>query len=571
MILRATILLAILTFLACTKGKQLASDAPVNESLASPDYQNLFFNAQLEKSRGNMAKAAQLFQECTVMQPGLMAAQYENARIQLEVFNNPSVAIAQLRLCIESDRENPWYHKLFADAQMAAGKYDVAAKSYARVYELNPDDADVLYDLAGAYMYGNKRREALEIWDKVEMYFGIYEELTAQKVQLCVLLKDEKRAGEELVKLASAYPSESRYWTDAVNFYLQSGDVDKGMDLLKKMLETNPNNGLAHYTLSEYYANKGDDAASYNELVKAFATHDVSVDQRIGVLLRYYNATEVRKDWLSHAYELLDASLKIFPDEPKILSMRGDFKTREGDISGALADYKKVIQKGGSNKVVWERILELEYSLGSEFFFDDSYSAMSYYPSMPEFYLFHAYACQLKNQHAEAVRTLRNGKELIIDNAAMSSGFYSALGDSYFHLGNAKECFEAMESALKYAPSDPLVLNNYAYYLAENKVTLEKAAAMSAKSNELMPNDPSYEDTFAWISFKQAKYELALQWIERSILHDPKQAEVLLHKGDILCKLGRINEALEAWSGARALGLMSEILNQKISTRQCID
>jgi tetratricopeptide (TPR) repeat protein len=560
--------------MACSKGKQVTKQGSVDatsESYASPDYQNLFFNAQLEKSRGNMTKAAQLFQECMVMDPGQLTAQYENARIQLEFFNNPTLAISQLRPCIEADRNNPWFHKSYADAQMASGKYDLAAKSYARVYELNPDDSDVLYDLAGAYMFANKHKDALEVLDKVETYFGIYEELTAQKVQLCLSLKDEKRAGEELIKLASAHPFESRYWTDAVNFYLQSGATDKGMDLLKKMLESNPDNGAAHYTLSEYYASKGDDASSYIELVKAFSTQDVGVDQRVGVLLRYYNATEVRKDWISHAYELLESSLKIFPDEPKLFSMRGDFKTRDGDLQGALADYKRVIQKGGANKVVWERILELEFSLGSEFFYDDSYAAMTYYPASPEFYLYHAYACQFKNQHAEAIRVLRNGKELVIDNAALSSSFYSGLGDSYFHLGNAQECFDAMESALKYTPSDALILNNYAYYLAENKSSLDKAASMSAKANELQLNDASYEDTFAWICYKQAKYEMALQWIERSILHDSKQAEALAHKGDILCKLGRITEAHEAWLGARALGLKSEKLDQKITSRQCID
>ena len=105
----------------------------------------------------------------------------------------------------------------------------------------------------------------------------------------------------------------------------------------------------------------------------------------------------------------------------------------------------------------------------------------------------------------------------------------------------------------------------------ENKSSLDKAASMSAKSNELKPNDASYEDTFAWICYKQAKYEMALQWIERSIMHDPKQAEALVHKGDILCKLSRINEAHEAWLGARALGLKNEKLDQKITMRQCID
>jgi len=574
MIIRGLYLCLLLALTACSGGKRTtkanAGELPVHSS-PSPEYQNLFFNAQLEKSRGNVTKAAQLFQECMTLEPDLMAAQYENARLQLEYFNNPSQAIQQLKICIESDDQNPWYHKALADAYMAAGRYDVAAKFYRVVHRLNPDDRDVLYDLAGSLMYAKKPKEALAVWDQVENYFGVYEELTDQKVQLCLLLKDENRAGEELVKLAHAFPSESRYWGDAVNFYLESGATEKGMTLMKEMLELNPENGIAHYTLSEYYASKGDDASSYAELVKAFASQDISVDQRIAVLLRYYNATEIRKDWIPHAYELLESSMKIFPAEPKLFSMRGDFKTREGDLQGALLDYKKVIEKNGANKIVWERILELEYSLDSPWFYEDSFSAMTYYPSSPEFCLYYAYACQLKNQHADAIRVLRNGKELVLENNALLANFYAALGDSYFHLGNAQETFDAMDKALEFTPSDPLVLNNYAYYLAVSKVTLERAATMSAKCNELRPNDASFEDTFAWVCYMQGKYELALQWIERSVGHDPAQAEAMLHKGDILCKLGRLAEAVDAWKVALDLGSQGKDIQQKISAKQCID
>ena len=518
-----------------------------------------------------MSKAAQLFQECMIMEPALMAAHYENARLQLEYFNNPSQAIAQLKVCIEEDGKNPWYHKAFADAQMAAGKYDMAAKSYRMVYQLNPDDRDVLYDWAGALMYAKKPKEALEVWDQVEMFFGVYEELTSQKVQLCLLLKNEKRAGEELVKLAYAYPSEPRYWGDAVNFYLEAGATEKGMTLLKEMLDANPDNGIAHFTLSEYYASIGDDAKAYDEMLLAFESPDITVDQRVGILLRYYTATEFRKEWIAHAYDLMETSLRVFPAEPKLLSMRGDFKTRDGDLQGALADYKQVIERGGANKVVWERILELDYSLSSPRLYDDSYSAMTYYPSSPEFFLFHAYACQLKNQHADAIRVLRNGKELVIENNALSANFYAALGDSYFHLGNQKETWDAMDKALELTPSDPLVLNNYAYYLADQRLSLERAASMSAKSNELRPNDASFEDTFAWVCYMQGKLELALQWVERSITHDPAQAEALQHKGDILCKLGRVPEAVEAWSMAVKMGAQGNELQQKISSKQCIE
>ena len=117
--LKGIYLFVLFALVACSGGKQVTgqgSDDVLPLSYASPEYQSLFFNAQLEKSRGNMTKAAQLFQDCMIMEPTLMAAHYENARLQLEYFNNPSQAIQQLKTCIESDAKNPWYHKVFADA-----------------------------------------------------------------------------------------------------------------------------------------------------------------------------------------------------------------------------------------------------------------------------------------------------------------------------------------------------------------------------------------------------------------------------------------------------------------------
>ncbi|WP_431199734.1 tetratricopeptide repeat protein [Mucilaginibacter sp. P19] len=77
------------------------------------------------------------------------------------------------------------------------------------------------------------------------------------------------------------------------------------------------------------------------------------------------------------------------------------------------------------------------------------------------------------------------------------------MGDCYHELKNIKSSDESYEKALTYNPDNAFTLNNYAYYLSLRNEQLEKAAAMSAHSNELQPNTASFEDTYAWILFKQ--------------------------------------------------------------------
>ena len=68
---------------------------------------------------------------------------------------------------------------------------------------------------------------------------------------------------------------------------------------------------------------------------------------------------------------------------------------------------------------------------------------------------------------------------------------------------------------------------------------------MSKHSNDLQPNNASFEDTYAWILFKQKDYPNAKIWMEKALADDkenrPGKSE---HYGDILFYLGNTDEAL---------------------------
>src|SRR5690606_32580031 len=125
-------------------------------------------------------------------------------------------------------------------------------------------------------------------------------------------------------------------------------------------------------------------------------------------------------------------------------------------------------------------------------------------------------------------------------------------GDVYHGLQMYAESDVAYEEAIALDSTNAYALNNYAYYLALRKEKLPLAAEMSKKSNELEPDFASYEDTYAWVLFQQGEYEEALVWIKRAIDHADGASDTLLeHYGDILAKLGRIDDAIVQWEKAR--------------------
>lgn len=154
----------------------------------------------------------------------------------------------------------------------------------------------------------------------------------------------------------------------------------------------------------------------------------------------------------------------------------------------------------------------------------------------------------------------------------MLSQSFSSLGDCYHALKDNVNSDGAYDKALSYNADNAFTLNNYAYYLSVRGEQLDKAAAMSKRSNDLQPGNASFEDTYAWILFKQKNYNDAKVWIEKALADDKTNSAVKSeHYGDIMFYLGNIDAALENWKKAKANGDQSPLLDRKINERKYVE
>ena len=88
---------------------------------------------------------------------------------------------------------------------------------------------------------------------------------------------------------------------------------------------------------------------------------------------------------------------------------------------------------------------------------------------------------------------------------------------------------------------------------------------MSKLCNELEKNNPTYEDTYAWILYQKGETENAYKWIKKAIENGGSESAVIVeHYGDILYKMGRKEDALKKWIEAEKIGDGSDLLKQKI-------
>jgi tetratricopeptide (TPR) repeat protein len=535
-------------------------------------FQEVFFKAQLEKAKGNKAKAHELFVQCVGLEPRNAAVHYEVGKYELSELNNAAEALTHAKMCVESDPANAWYQQLLAQSYASLSKYDAAIKAFREVVRLSPDNYEMMYELANVQLYANKQQDAIATYDLLESKTGVYEELSVQKHLLYEQLKQYEKAGLELERLAEQYPDEPRYWGMAAQFYQRYGLMNKAAKSLENMVKADPSNGQVHWQLSEYYATQGDEKRSYDELKLAFATTDVPIDQKVMVLMRYYSLTQQRPERLPDAYALLVLTEQVHPNEAKAYAMYGDFLARDGKLNEALQKYKKALELGASMSLIWKQVLELEAEI-SDFaaLSKDAPKALELYPLVPEFYYFNGLAQQQQKNPAKAVDAFNLGKELVVDNPILLKRFYAALGESYNSLKQFDKSDAAFEEALRIDPADVFVMNNYAYYLALRKAKLDSAANLSARSNELQPGMASFEDTYAYVLFRQGKHEEALVWMKKAMAHGEVSADMHEHLGDILFHLGKTDEAVNEWKQAAAKPGASSKVNDKMNQRRYID
>ncbi|MBC8205153.1 tetratricopeptide repeat protein [bacterium] len=163
-----------------------------------------------------------------------------------------------------------------------------------------------------------------------------------------------------------------------------------------------------------------------------------------------------------------------------------------------------------------------------------------------------------RGDNSEALKMLHRAAEL--DTASVSP--YITIGMIYHDLDSAGLAAEAYETALKIVPDDPLVLNNYAYLLAEKNLRLDNAYTMSAKSLESAPDNPSYLDTMGWILFRMGELDQAEVYIRRALEID-SNPEIYLHLGEILMAKGSESEAVQAFKK----GLEQDPDNEKLKNK----
>ncbi len=531
-----------------------------------------FFEANKEKILGNKLIAEGIFLKCLKIDSHNDASMFELASLYYERKSYKD-ALDYINEAISINKNNTWYKILKATILQETKQFKDAAEIYKEITELEPNRIEYKDELANNLVLAEKCTEAIKIYNDIEKNYGFNEEIVFKKIQLYQKAKEFDAAINEVETLINLFPTELKYYGMLSELYMNSKKEDKAFETYNKMLQIDSNYAYVHLSLADYYRSKGDEGKFFNEIKLAFKSADLDIDTKVKILLSYYTISENNNKLKTQAFELLDILMKVHPDEPKAHSIYSDFLYRDKQLEKARDELKILTNTTKDKFVIWHQLLIIESELSDyESIVTDSKKALELFPAQPILYLFNGMANYFLKNYEDAINILQKGKDFVFNDNEMLAEFYSYIGDANHESKKNKESFEAYEKVLALTPNNPYVLNNYSYYLSLTGDSLEKAAKMALKANELSPNEDSFQDTYGWILYKLQKFEEAKKWIQKAMENGGTNSGVILeHYGDILFKLNKKDEAFYYWEKAKIKGNGSEFLDEKISKKQLIE
>lgn len=559
---------------ACKTKKEVSSDGGGRISKSKTDTTALrrssayFIDAMTEKMRGNYSEAVNLFEASLKLDPQNAAALYNLSGLY-DMSGRTLPALEAAKKAVQIDPENQWYMVQLAYLYNRNLLYKESIQTFEKLIKKYPKDVDNYYPYAEVLLKTGEYEKAILVLNDLEKIIGFDDQLVFNKYRIYAQNGKFTEALAEIEKLIKQNPSEISNYGIAAEIYLQMNNQAKAMEYYQKILEVDPQNGMVHLSLSDYYHSQGNEEKSVQELKSAFASSSLDPDTKMKILLDFYyrpGDSKLRQE----AYELLDLMEEAHPENAKPYAIYGDFLMEDNRIPEARDKFRKATEYDKDKFVIWNQLLSIELELKDyDALYKESKEAMELFPTQSVLYYFNGYAGYQTKKYKEASESLEAGKAMVVDNRELEAEFYQLLGDTYHKLKEHALSDENYDQALRINPDNIYVLNNYAYYLSERKTRLNDAAEMSLKCNTLQPDQSNFEDTYAWILFIQKKYDEAEKWMKKAMDHGGEKSGVILeHYGDILYHLERKDEAVQYWKKALEKENHSTQLEKKINDKK---
>jgi len=565
--------IALVGFMACVAKKRPAKEQAsllkrneISFSLFN-SFDFLYSEALKQKFMGNGSDAIKYFVQCLRLNPESDAVNFQIAEILLNAGDLKNGKLYAKR-AYELDEKNIWYSTLLASIYFQENKIDSVIYFYERTVELTPNKDDILIFIANLYSEKSDYENAIRIHQDIQRRYGINENTTPAYIQNLILAGKFDMALEEVQEAILLFPEEVKFYIQLAEIYGKKGEGVKATEVYKDLLEKNPKNPQILMSVCDFLLSEKRYYELFQILDPIILENEISKEEKIAFFTKIIEVENLPDDAFKQTILALMVFESVYKNDAIIVLLRSELLEKNNRKNEAIEWLEVVISQQPDNYFAWEKLLLLYFETkdfnklmtrGEECAtrFNRSFFAKILYANGA-----------LENERYDiALEELRKAAILAGDNDEAMMQVFSMRAETFYRMNNFSEAFNTFEEAIKINPNDIIILNNYAYYLAEHNMELKKAEEMSRKVIEQEKDNATFLDTYAWVLFKQGKTKAAAKIMEQIISQETNlSADHYEHYGFMLKKLRKCKEAIENWEIAIKLdnsknNLKSEIEN----------
>lgn len=461
-----------------------------------------------------------------------------------------------------------------------------AIRVLERLDSIGSSNSNHLLQLSGIYSVMEMPDSVLGVLSRYERREGSSPELLENKVALLFRSGSIEKASDEIEKYRVGHPrDEYPFILKAMLKYAQE-DSDSSLYYLKEAEKLNPSNFEVKVRIGMMGLEMGDTLLYSSKIMEALELPEGEFEEKMDLMRSYYSEINFAGDeeQARKIREIFTSLHGQFPQDSELYYLEGlaeasmdnmdkgielirrsislnpeDIKTRKALI--------QVLLRNGKEEEALEELRKIWVELEPDQSIRSVSVALALKNDNPDLALsFLREAAKNINSKIDIDEPFTLENEILPNlgyNDYVNLGYiFEELGDVYHRMGKFDEMVRSFESSLQLLPNEPLILNNYAYYLALEGKSLDQAEQMAGKAVTLSPGNPTYIDTQAWVLYRLGRFEEAEKVIKEGIdiyeseLTDEENdqtkieaemTEILNHYGEILFALGRKDEARAQW------------------------
>ena len=490
--------------------------------------ENLLVEAVMQQEAGNNEEAMRIYKKAIAEDAQCAAAYYELSKMMSENGRLDSAMVYGERAAKISP-ENVWYKLQLTQLYRLMGNASALVATWEQIVKQNPEVLEYYYELSNAYLVSNNVPKAVEALNRVEKMVGVTEAVSLQKQRLWNAVGKPEKGIKEIEALANAMPREKKYSAILAESCMKQKDYAKAQRYYEQALAADPNDPYLHISMATFYKETKQQDKAYEELKAGFASAEIPTSAKVQILASFYTDQEFYGSCSQYSFALLEDIMARSEDSVSYALFYGDVLMRQEKYAEAVRQFKIALENDSSQYEVWEALLvcESEIDGNEEEMLDYAQRAQRLFPlhSLP--YYLQGFMAFQHGHNEEALEKLRQCEKLGFNKGYLEAETYGLMAQTFYRLERSEEAFDYFERYVRLVPNDWGVMNNYAYYLAEQNRDLVKAEQMSKKTIVAEPENGTFLDTYAWILHKMGRDAEALPYIEKAVKSEKTPSETL--------------------------------------------